>query len=140
MGFKDNFILLYDALADDEEILGLLDLSDADDIQIETQIIKSKSYDKLEDNKSRICIWEPRPEPFNSRVERRFIQTDIYVPRHHHNETGLGYDLMDSIRRVYKNLNIGTGLSEESTPSEDNDPPDGWYKVPVRFGYNFIRR
>lgn len=151
MSLKDLAVNAFLALAEDTELLGLLEITTPQNMgAVKKQIIEDRyPSDLVNDALSRLCVYEmPSMETQNPLIERCFIHVDIYVTKDKNKKDKRILLIADRIillldnekRRKLGKAPVETGVSLKYSHRLPNMPTDGddWTKFGLVFTYDLI--
>ena len=158
MKLKDITVNVFKVIASDTELLKLLDVPETiiNDEKvyalkdIREQILEDKyPSDLVDNNLSRLCIYELQPYKISPALEKGRIEIDVYVTKEKNKEDRRVLvvaerliDLLDSERRKSRALPsvaVGVGLEYETRLANMQTDSREWVKYGIIFTYDMIR-
>ena len=120
-------------MKDDLAILELMGLKDATNLEIARQIIKRSTWDDLQENQKRICIYfRPSRLSRNEILTNEILQIDCHVPA---KQDYIADRIISRVTKLLNNKNLNGAYIKFAGQLGELPSMSGFYCVGIRFDY-----
>ena len=120
-------------LVEDAEILSLLGLSSATDLEKAKAILKRDLWDDIPGNEKRVCVYyRPSFNVHNDIISREVLEVDVHVPA---NEDYLAYALQAQIFKLLQRRKVNLRILHSIGQLGNIPSLPGFFGVGHRFNY-----